>query len=250
MAPPIFRHWVVHAAEAYLISKVQIRGTEVQAIFGFSLPPFHRACYYPAKFCSINNSATDAFRYAGRVTDHVHSSSFGRGPAAACGRRYESGSAADVPARPAGRNEKLDFLIGQWKGEFAPGQRRTFNGIETVQSKLDGLLLAIEGLHRAGAGDKGQQIVVHSAFTVMSYDDKAKRYRFQAFTGGGNYEDAEAKVSDGRLEWGMKVPRFGDVRYTIKLDDKGRWFEIGEVSRDGTTWRQYFEMTLQRVDAK
>ena len=161
------------------------------------------------------------------------------------------------PTAPAGQRDamkKLDFLIGQWKGEgwmeFAPGQRRTFNGIETVQSKLDGLLLAIEGLHRAGAGDKGQQIVVHSAFTVMSYDDKAKRYRFQAFTGGGNYEDAEAKVSDGRLEWGMKVPRFGDVRYTIKLDDKGRWFEIGEVSRDGTTWRQYFEMTLQRVDAK
>jgi len=85
---------------------------------------------------------------------------------------------------------------------------------------------------------------------VVSYDDKAKRYRFQAFTGRGNYEDAEAKVSDGKLEWGMNIPQFGDVRYTIKLDDKGRWFEVGEVSRDGKAWRQFFEMTLQRVDAK
>ena len=161
------------------------------------------------------------------------------------------------PTAPAGQRDamkKLDFLIGQWKGEgwmeFAPGQRRTFKGNESVQSKLDGLLLAVEGVHYAGAGDKGQQVVVHSAFAVVSYDDKAKRYRFQAFTGRGTYEDAEAKVSDGQLVWGMKIPQFGDVRYTIKLDDKGRWLEIGEVSRDGNTWRKYFEMTLQRVEAK
>ena len=166
-------------------------------------------------------------------------------------------SPGQPPTAPAAQRDamaKLDFLIGQWKGEgwmeFAPDQRRTFNGIETVQSKLDGLLLAIEGLHRAGAGDKGQQIVVHSAFTVMSYDDKAKRYRFQAFTGRGTYEDAEAKVSDGQLVWGMKIPQFGDVRYTIKRDEKGRWFEVGEVSQDGKEWRKFFEMTLERVESK
>ena len=161
------------------------------------------------------------------------------------------------PAAPPAQRDamkKLDFLIGQWKGEgwmeFAPGQRRTFKGTEVVQGKLDGLLLAIEGLHRGQVGDKKEEVVVHNAFALVSYDDKAKRYRFQAFTSRGNYEDAEAKVSEGQLVWGMKVPQFGDVRYTIKLDDKGRWLEIGEVSRDGNTWRQYFEMTLQRVDAK
>jgi hypothetical protein len=150
--------------------------------------------------------------------------------------------------------KKIDFLVGQWRGEgwmeFAPGQRRTFKGTEVVQSKLDGLLLTIEGLHRGTVGDKGEEVVVHNAFAVVSYDAKAKRYRFQAFTSRGNSEDAEAKVSEGQLVWGMKVPQFGDVRYTIKLDDKGRWFEIGEVSRDGKTWQQFFEMTLQRVEAK
>jgi hypothetical protein len=36
------------------------------------------------------------------------------------------------------------------------------------------------------------------------------------------------------------------IRYTIRLDDKGRWFEIGERSTDGATWTKFFEMTLAR----
>jgi hypothetical protein len=164
-------------------------------------------------------------------------------------------SSPGQPAAPAAQRaamKKLDFLVGQWKGEgwveFGPGQKRTFQGTEVVDRKLDGLLLAVEGLHRGRVGDK--EVVVHNAFALVSYDDKAGRYRFQAFTGRGNYEDAEAKVSEGQLVWGMKVPQFGEVRYTIKLDDKGRWFETGEVSRDGKTWQQFFEMTLRRVEAK
>ena len=150
--------------------------------------------------------------------------------------------------------KKLNFLVGEWKGEgwmeFVPDQRRTFKGTEIVQTKLDGLLLTIEGLHRGQLGGKGEEVVVHNAFALVSYDDKAKRYRFQGFTARGNHEDTEGKVTEGQLVWGMKIPQFGDVRYTIKLDDKGRWFEIGEVSQDGKAWRKFFEMTLERVGPK
>jgi hypothetical protein len=48
----------------------------------------------------------------------------------------------------------------------------------------------------------------------------------------------------------MKMPQFGDVRFTIKLDEKGRWFEVGEVSQDGKERRKFFEMTLERVESK
>jgi hypothetical protein len=48
----------------------------------------------------------------------------------------------------------------------------------------------------------------------------------------------------------MKVPQFGAVRYTITRDDKGRWFEVGEVSPDGKAWRKFFEMTLEAVKPK
>lgn len=158
-----------------------------------------------------------------------------------------------VPAAQRDAMKKLDFLLGEWKGdgwmEFVPGQKRNFKGTEIVQSKLDGLLLVVEGLHRGQVGDK-EDVVVHNAFGLVSYDDNAKRYRFQAFTSRGNCEDTEAKVSEGQLAWAMKVPRFGEMRYVIKLDDKGRWFEIGEVSQDGKEWRKFFEMTLARVTPK
>src|SRR5438128_986619 len=119
-----------------------------------------------------------------------------------------SASAGSSPAQPpadAQRDamKKLDFLVGQWKGEgwseFVPGQRRTFKGTETVQSKLDGLLLTADGLHRGQIGGKGEEVVVHNAFGLVSYDGKAKRYRFQGFTTRGNHEDTEAKVTDGQL---------------------------------------------------
>ena len=157
------------------------------------------------------------------------------------------------PPAPTAQKEamkKLEFLIGDWQGEgwveFAPGQRRTFKGTETVRTKVDGLLLTIEGLHRGQLGGQGADVVIHNAFALLSYDDKAKRYRFQGFTARGNHEDTEAKVTGAQLVWAMKIPQFGDVRYTIKLDDQGRWFEVGEVAPDGKDWRKFFEMVLTR----
>src|SRR5262249_7815182 len=134
--------------------------------------------------------------------------------------------------------------------EFVPGQRSASRGTETVQSKLNGLILVIEGVHRRKVGDKEEGNIVHNAFAVVSYDEKAKQYRFQAYTDRGNYTEAQAKVAEDRLEWGIKIPQFGDVRYIVKIDDKGRWFETGEVSKDGKEWRKFFEMTLERVVKK
>jgi hypothetical protein len=31
------------------------------------------------------------------------------------------------------------------------------------------------------------------------------------------------------------------------VNEKGQWFEIGEVSTDGKQWRTFFEMTLERM---
>jgi hypothetical protein len=158
------------------------------------------------------------------------------------------------PKSPAAQQEamkKLSFLAGQWKGEswteFVPGQRQLSQGTETVESKLNGLLVVIEGVHQRKNADKGAGNVAHHAFAVVSYDEKGKRYRLQAYTDKGNYTEAEAKVGDGKLEWGFSIPKFGQVRYTVTLTEKGQWFEIGEVSTDGKQWRKFFEMTLERV---
>jgi len=162
------------------------------------------------------------------------------------------GQDAAAPAVQKEAMKKLDFLVGKWQGEswmqLGPGERRIARGTEVVQRKLDGLLVTIEGIHKRKLGDNTAESVVHNAFAVVSYDEKANRFRFQAYTGRGNYAEAEAKVGDKTLEWGLRIPQGGEVRYTIKLNEKGQWFEIGEVSRDSKEWQKFFEMTLERVN--
>jgi hypothetical protein len=47
--------------------------------------------------------------------------------------------------------QTLNWMVGCWEGEswieFAPGQRRTNRSLETVQSKVGGAVLLIEGYH-------------------------------------------------------------------------------------------------------
>jgi hypothetical protein len=161
------------------------------------------------------------------------------------------GQGGKGPAVQQEAMKKLSFLVGEWQGEswteFVPGQRHTSAGTETIQSKLGGLLLVIEGVHRRKGGAKDAGEITHGAYGVISYDEKAKRYRMQAYTNRGSYTEAEVKVGDNKLEWGFRIPQLGDVRYTISVNEKGQLFEIGEVSADGKQWRHFFEMKLERV---
>jgi hypothetical protein len=145
--------------------------------------------------------------------------------------------------------KKVSFLVGQWKGEgwidFGQGQRR-FTETESVQSKLGGEVLLIEGLGKTNVDGKETGTTVHNAIALVTYDDKAKTFRFQAHQAGGRSVDSEARVTEGALEWGFTDERAGTFRFKIRLNDAGKWFEIGEGSRDGKTWHKFFEMTLQR----
>ena len=153
-------------------------------------------------------------------------------------------------ANPREEMKKLDWLVGQWKGqswiELAPGQRRTSNSTESVQSKVGGSVLLIEGLHKGKRPGQEEEVVTHDALALLLYDEKAKRYRFVTYTAGQGYGEYEVKLVEGGWQWELPSPA-GSVRFTIKRTDKGAWFESGEISQDGKSWRQFFEMTLQRV---
>lgn len=141
---------------------------------------------------------------------------------------------------------KLEWMVGHWKGtgwiQMGQQGRHEFVQTEIIQSKLDGLVLMIEGLGRS----KDVDTVVHSALAVVSYDEQARVFRWRAFTAEGRQTDAEAKVEKGKLEWGFPTSPQGRVRFTIKVDEDGRWFEIGEMTPDGQKWHKFFEMTLDR----
>lgn len=149
-----------------------------------------------------------------------------------------------------GEMKKLDFLVGQWQGEgwimLGPNQRHTFRQTENVQRKVGGTVLLIEGLGKS-MDTSNAGAIVHNAFAVLSYDKDAKVFRWRAFRADGSSIDTEAKVSENMLIWGFRDPRGGNIRFTIKLNEKGQWYEIGEMSRDGQTWLKFFEMTLNRV---
>ena len=154
-------------------------------------------------------------------------------------------------AQPANNTElkraemkKLDKMVGQWKGSGWIQQgptRETFTGAETVQSKLNGLAVLVEGKF---ANPEGK--VIHQTLAVLSYDEAQKNYRFATYLANGNGGVQEFKIVGDHYEWGFQIPNFGTVRYTITTDDK-TWFEIGEFSRDGKTWTKNFEMKLDKV---
>ena len=144
--------------------------------------------------------------------------------------------------------KKLDWLVGNWKGEgwiqMGPQGRKEFTQTEAIQTKLDGLVLVIEGQGKS----KEDGSPVHTALAFLSYDEGAKTFRWRAFTAEGRQTDTVAKVGTKTLEWGMEIPERGRVRYTIHLNEKGEWFEVGEICPDGQTWHKFFEMTLQRQE--
>jgi len=148
---------------------------------------------------------------------------------------------------------KLDFLLGAWEGEgwmeVGPGQRRAVKVKESVQSKAEGSLLTLEGLGKAKPPGKDEEAVVHNAFGIIWRDGEAQRFRMLSWRAGRTM-DADITVGEKTLIWGFRDQGAGQIRFTIKLDEDGRWFEIGEISRDGTSWNKFFEMRLKRADGK
>jgi hypothetical protein len=156
--------------------------------------------------------------------------------------------AADQPtSRDAQRREmkKLDWFVGHWKGtgwiEMGPQERHEFTQTESIEAKLDGLVLVIEGLGKA----KEDGSTVHAALALVSYDHRANKFRWHAFTAEGQM-DTEAKVGTDTLEWTLEIPQRGRMRYTITRNEKGEWFEIGEMIREDQTRHKFFEMTLHK----
>jgi hypothetical protein len=142
--------------------------------------------------------------------------------------------------------KKLGFLQGEWEGEgwiITPdGKRFEYIQTERIQYKLGGAALLIEGMGK----DKSTNAVAFEAIAVVFYDDKAKLYRMHSGTTEGRSGDAEMRLIEGGVQWGLEFPG-GRVSYTIKLTQRGEWFEVGEFSQEGSTWRKFHEMTLKKV---
>ena len=167
-------------------------------------------------------------------------------------------SLISTPLRAQGPNataleqmKKLNFLVGQWKGEgwveYRPGQRVTVVATESVQRRLGGEVLLVEGIGRNKIENEKSELTGHDAIALMFFDTRTGTFRFQAHRARGTSVDTELKVTPGGFEWGFQDERAGTLRFTMKLTEKGEWLEIGEMSRDGKTWQKFVETRLERV---
>lgn len=158
--------------------------------------------------------------------------------------------APDATPAAAAEMQRLAFLHGTWRGEavstMGPGQQPEHASVlETARPRLDGSVLLVEGLGWKGTQGAGDYQVVHQALGVVSYDERRGGWAMRAYRGGG-WVDAEVTVGDGELVWAFDQPGAGRIRYTIRLDEQGRWHEVGDMSRDGQRWHRFFEMRLTR----
>lgn len=148
------------------------------------------------------------------------------------------------PVFAADEMKKLDWWVGEWSGpatiQMGPGEPQKVQQSERVQSKLGGRVLLVEGLGKTG------DEVVHQALGVVSYNEKTKKYEFDAWTARDGHTDAWIDVAEnGVVTWGFDTP-MGKIRYTVTRTEAGAWYETGEYSRDGNQWRKFFEMTLTK----
>lgn len=144
--------------------------------------------------------------------------------------------------------EALAWLAGEWEGGgwtmTGPGQRAEFLGTESVESRLGGRVLVVEGRHFE---KDDPEHPVHQALAVISYDAQRRNFRFQAHAVGRPGLDATGVVEDGAFVWSMDIPGGGRIRYRIRKTDEGDWHETGERSGGENQWFPFFEMTMRKV---
>ena len=142
----------------------------------------------------------------------------------------------------------LSYFAGNWRGEAKVTQQGgvviSVSQEETIEFKLDSLVLQVEGV---GRKKTDPPTISFHALGYISYNAAKKSYEMKSYLKDGRQTDAFFTVVEkNRYDWGFDVPG-GKIVYHITIDQATRqWSERGEFSRDGTQWYPFFEMTLTK----
>ena len=162
-----------------------------------------------------------------------------------------AGAQMSDPAGAAESRERvaaLGWLVGEWQGDgwvmVQGAGRQTFTSTEVVESRLDGRLLLVEGVHHDAEGN-----VVHNALGAITWDAEDDRFVFHTWLGnaGGGGADNALELTEQGFRWS---PRASAPDVTIVFEvrhENEAWVETGTVSLpDGRSF-QFFEMRLRRT---
>jgi hypothetical protein len=156
---------------------------------------------------------------------------------------------AQMPDGSASRAamQKLDFMVGRWKGEgwmMRGNERVSTTMTEVVERKLGGVAFLVEGLGVVPGPGAESPRVVHNALAVIVFDPQTQGYVLRSYISSGQWGDFALTPVAGGVSWSREVPG-GRIRNTARIGN-GVWHEIGEFSRDGTTWMQIMELNLKQ----
>jgi hypothetical protein len=143
--------------------------------------------------------------------------------------------------------DKLKFMEGTWRGTawmMRGNERSQTDMVEIVERKLGGTVLLVQGQGSVAEPGSGSRRTVHDALAVLSFDPRSGTYSMRSYIGSGQHGDFAVTLVDGGVSWTREVPG-GRIRNTARYT-ADEWNEIGEFSRDGTTWTQVMELKLRR----
>ena len=143
--------------------------------------------------------------------------------------------------------DQLAWMVGDWEGPAwsrRGPEQHTLRQTERVEIQSGGMTLAVRGRGFEKMAD-GSEKVTYEAFAVL-YRNRDGTLGFRAFSMDGNYIDPVIELKGNVLVWSFTHPQAGQIRYTTTHTPADEWHEIGETSRDGTTWTRFMEMTLKR----
>jgi hypothetical protein len=153
------------------------------------------------------------------------------------------------PVKVIEQVQKFSWMVGDWQGDawyLGRDQQKTYlEQKEHIQFRLDGTIITMEGTGYNKPSGTEESKIVFQAFGIFTFDMTSSKFVLRAYQ-GGNFIDSEFTFNpDGSFSWGIELP-YGKTRYTLHLTPEGKWNEVGEFSRDGTTWVKNFEMMLTR----
>jgi hypothetical protein len=139
--------------------------------------------------------------------------------------------------------KRLAYLAGHWTGPAlisrGPGEPIHLTQSETVQFKLDGLVLLVEG-ESTGSDGKAQ----FQALATIAFDDSTHTYRFRAYN-DGRYIDTELTVQPDGFAWGFDAGP-ARIQNTMHLTAKGEWQETTDVVFGSNPPHHSVDMLLQQ----
>ncbi len=145
---------------------------------------------------------------------------------------------------------KLRWMTGTWAGTSnvsVDSNTQVTNIRETIVEALDGTILQISVRATDKDTNTRRQSLAYTSFSVISYNEKDKKYRWTTWRNNGNgFNQINFMVGINSFDYTTKE-NGGQVRYKAVLGSKGEFLETGEYSKNGTTWGKFITMKLLKT---